>query len=94
MLSINNKLIVAASAVLGQLGCGFPKTIYVNAMRRELNAAMLHAEKNTPLQVAYKDHVVGYIFNFHSPCLEAFRIVNKSLKPGSTLIPQDFCNCA
>jgi GxxExxY protein len=45
--------------VFGQLGCGFLEKIYENALMEEFRLRNLRAEAQVPVQVKYKDTVVG-----------------------------------
>lgn len=45
--------------VFGQLGCGFLEKVYENALMEELRLRNLQAEMQVPIQVKYKNTVVG-----------------------------------
>ncbi len=45
--------------VFKQLGCGFLEKVYENALLKELEMQGLHAESQVPIEVRYKDAIVG-----------------------------------
>lgn len=45
--------------VFSQLGCGFLEKVYENALMEELRLRNLQAEAQVPVQVKYKNTVVG-----------------------------------
>ena len=56
---LTGKIIGTAFTVHNELGYGFLEKVYQNALCIELNAIGLKAEKEKPVIVKYKGHVVG-----------------------------------
>lgn len=56
---ITSKIIRAAYDVHNRLGPGFVESVYEKSLLIELKHAGLEAERQCPLTVHYRDHVVG-----------------------------------
>ena len=57
--ALTEKVLEAAFAVHNVLGAGFLEKVYVNALALELRAKGLACEQEAPLQVRYKEAIVG-----------------------------------
>jgi GxxExxY protein len=56
---LSQKIIGAAYAVHNELGCGFIEKVYKNALAIELEETGVQCSCEVPLQVAYRDKIVG-----------------------------------
>ena len=56
---ITHKIIGCAYKVFNQLGFGFLEKVYENALLFEIKKQGLKAEKQVPIKVLYKNHLVG-----------------------------------
>lgn len=56
---LTHKILEAAFAVRNALGAGFLEKVYENALALELRAKGIACRQQLPLQVRYKDAVVG-----------------------------------
>ncbi len=56
---LTEKILEAAFAVHNALGAGFLERVYENALALELRAKEIACQQQLPLQVRYKDAVVG-----------------------------------
>lgn len=59
---ITDKILNAFYTVYGELGYGFLEKVYENAMCIELENLGLSYQKQKPIQVFYKDKIVGEYF--------------------------------
>ena len=59
---LTDKIICCAYLVHNALGAGFLEKVYENALFFELQATGLIVEQQSPIQVRYKDKVVGEYF--------------------------------
>ncbi len=76
-------VISAAYEVRITLGTGFLESVYQNALMTELESREIKAEKETPLAVKYKGHIVG---DFRCDILVDNRIIIE-LKAVGLLLP-------
>ncbi len=76
-------VISAAYEVRITLGAGFLESVYQNALMTELESRGIKAEKETPLAVKYKGHIVG---DFRCDILVDNRIIIE-LKAVGLLLP-------
>lgn len=76
-------VISAAYEVRITLGTGFLESVYQNALMTELESRGIKAEKETPLAVKYKGHIVG---DFRCDILVDNRIIIE-LKAVGLLLP-------
>lgn len=53
------RIIGAAQRVSIGLGCGFLEKVYENALRVELRHSGLHVEQQRPIDVRYREEIVG-----------------------------------
>ena len=56
---LTERIIGCAFEVSNTLGCGFLEKVYGNALAIELQQAGMRAEQQRPIQVRYKDELVG-----------------------------------
>jgi len=59
---ITSRIIGAAQHVSSGLGCGFLEKVYENALRVELRRRGLQVDQQRPVEVRYRDEVVGHYF--------------------------------
>lgn len=59
---ISEKIIKGAFRVLNTLGSGFLEKVYENALAIELREMGLFVEQQKPLNVYYREHIVGQYF--------------------------------
>lgn len=59
---ITEKIIGASYDVMNTLGSGFLEKVYENALKFELENKGLKVESQKPLNVYYKNHIVGEYF--------------------------------
>ncbi len=59
MNNLVEKVIGAVYEVANVLGAGFLEKVYERALVKELGMRGLHAEAQAPIQVSYKDEIVG-----------------------------------
>lgn len=78
----------AAMEVYNELGCGFLESVYQEAMEIELTARQIPFQRQVPLRIKYKDHVLEKRFSADLICFGAVLV---ELKTAAALTAADEC---